>query len=184
MIIYIHGFGGSGEGSKATFFRKYFESIGRPFIAPSLSYIPELAIKTLEELISQSHEDVYLIGSSLGGYYTLYLSTKQRVKKAVVINPSIYPMVTLKRCVGNAPSFYDESTFTWRQSHLDMLQQYEVTELEKTKLMLLAQKGDEVLDYKEAVDKLDGCSMYIEEDGSHSFEGIERYFESIKDFFK
>ena len=49
MIIYIHGFGGSGEGSKAKAFREYYKKEG--FIAPSLSYVPQLAIKTLEELI-------------------------------------------------------------------------------------------------------------------------------------
>ena len=45
MIIYIHGFGSSGEGHKAKQFREYFKDDG--FIAPSLSYIPDLAIKTL-----------------------------------------------------------------------------------------------------------------------------------------
>ena len=70
MIIYIHGFGGSGEGSKAQAFRKYFNTIGETFIAPSLSYVPELAIKNLEELINSYKGEVYLIGSSLGGYRT------------------------------------------------------------------------------------------------------------------
>ena len=69
MIIYIHGFGGSGEGSKAKAFRNYFASIKEPFIAPSLSYVPELAIRTLEELIDAYPGEVSLIGSSLGGYY-------------------------------------------------------------------------------------------------------------------
>ena len=83
MIIYIHGFGSSGEASKAKLFRKYFKSIGENFISPSLSYVPTLAIKTLEELIESYHEDVYLIGSSLGGYYSTYLSQKKEVKKVV-----------------------------------------------------------------------------------------------------
>jgi len=96
MIIYIHGFGGSGEGSKAKAFRKYFNSIGETFIAPSLSYVPELAIKTLEELIESYHGDVCLIGSSLGGYYTMYLAQKYNLK-AVLINPSISPVQTLQR---------------------------------------------------------------------------------------
>ena len=45
MVIYVHGFGGSGEGSKAKAFREYFRSKGEGFISPSLSYVPELAIK-------------------------------------------------------------------------------------------------------------------------------------------
>ena len=43
MTIYIHGFGSSGEGGKAVQFREYFKNIEKPFIAPSLSYVPELA---------------------------------------------------------------------------------------------------------------------------------------------
>ncbi len=43
MIIYIHGFGGSGEGAKDKVFREYFKIIEESFIAPSLSYVPELA---------------------------------------------------------------------------------------------------------------------------------------------
>ena len=63
MVIYIHGFGGSGEGSKAKAFREYFKAIGEDFIAPSLSYVPQLAIQTLEELIESYHGDIYLVGS-------------------------------------------------------------------------------------------------------------------------
>ena len=69
MIIYIHGFGGSGQGSKAKLLCEYFKSIEEDFIAPSLSYVPELAISTLQELIESYHGEVYLIGSSLGGFY-------------------------------------------------------------------------------------------------------------------
>ncbi|OQX58978.1 MAG: hypothetical protein B5M52_04355 [Helicobacteraceae bacterium 4484_230] len=49
--------------------------------------------------------------------------------------------------------------------------------------MLLVQKGDELLDYREAVEKYDGCRMIIDEGGSHGFDGIERHFERIRIFF-
>ena len=184
MIIYIHGFGGSGEGSKAKAFRKYFNSIGETFIAPSLSYVPELAIKTLEELINSYKGEVYLIGSSLGGYYTTYLSKKMYVKKAVLLNPSVHPVNTLQRAIGNAPNFYDESYYNWNEVHLNMLKKYEKNiDTYKDKLMVLVQKGDELLDYREAVEKYEGCGQIVEEGGNHGFEGIERHFETIREFF-
>ena len=86
MTIYIHGFSGSGEGAKAKLFREYFKDKKEGFIAPSLSYIPELVIKTLEELIESYNSDVTLIGSSLGGYYAIYLSQKYSLK-TVLLNP-------------------------------------------------------------------------------------------------
>ena len=182
MIIYIHGFGGSGEGSKAKVFRKYFKSIGEDFIAPSLSYVPELAIKTLEELIESYHKDVYLIGSSLGGYYTMYLAQKYNLK-AVLINPSIKPANTLERVLGEAPNFYDESSFTWNEKHLEMLEVHKTEVAYQRNFKLLLQKGDELLDYNEALNHLPKAFRTVEEGGSHSFDGIERYFESIRAFF-
>lgn len=190
MIIYIHGFGGSGEGNKAIAFRKYFESIGETFIAPSLSYVPELAIKTLEELIRSYKGEVYLIGSSLGGYYATYLAaTMEEVKKMALINPVVTPAETLKRALGNAPNFYDESIFEWREEHLVMLKAYNVKDkfyfplILKDRVMVLLQKSDELLDYREAETLYDRAKLMVEEGGSHGFEGIERHFESIREFF-
>ncbi len=183
MIIYVHGFGSSGEGSKAKKFREYFHSIGESFIAPSLSYIPELAVKTLEELIESYKEDVYLIGSSLGGYFTLYLTKLPQVKKAVLINPSVYPYNTLSNMIGHAKNYYDQSSYEWYASHVEMLKKYDTVPENKKNVLVLLQKGDEVLDYKEALSKLDGCNIILEEGGDHSFKAIERYFEKVKEFF-
>ena len=180
MIIYIHGFGSSGEGMKAKLFRDYFKEKG--FIAPSLSYIPDLAIKTLEELIESYKGEVKLIGSSLGGFYTLYLANKYNLQ-AVLINPSIYPYITLAKVLGNAPSFHDESSFTWLPSHIELLKNYEVTSPVQNNFMLLTQKGDETLDFQQAVDKLPDCNLVVEEGGNHGFVGIERHFKDIEVFF-
>jgi len=181
MIIYIHGFGSSGEGSKAKILRTYFKSIDEPFIAPSLPYVPELAIKTLEELIDSYHGDVKLIGSSMGGYYTMYLAEKYGVQ-AVLINPSIHPTVTLKRAIGQAPSFYDESYFEWNTKHLEMLKHYQTEVTEQNKLLLMVQKGDDLLNYQEAIEFLPDADQLVEEGGSHSFDNIEQHFEKIRAF--
>jgi len=94
MTIIIHGFGSAGRGGKAMLFRDYFKSIGEPCIAPSLSYVPELAIDTLEQLI-ESYDEVTLVGSSLGGFYAIYLAEKYGLK-AVLINPAVDSSKTLK----------------------------------------------------------------------------------------
>ena len=181
MIIYVHGFGGSGEGSKAKILREIFKD--RDFIAPSLSYVPELAINTLKELIASylKHEDVYLIGSSLGGYYSIYLADHFNIQ-AILINPSINPGVTLQRSIGNAPNFYDNSSFEWNEKHLEMLKQYEVKDIKKELYCLLAKKGDELLDYKEAEDKFKGSKTIIDEGGDHSFSDIDTHIDDILDF--
>jgi predicted esterase YcpF (UPF0227 family) len=184
MIIYIHGFGGSGKGSKAKLFREYFKNIEEDFIAPSLSYVPKLAIATLKELIESYHGEVYLIGSSLGGFYAKYLSQMSEVKKVVLLNPAVSPYKTLTRALGEAPNFYDGSFYSWKQEHIEMLKNYKVDKnLAFAKCMLMVQKGDELLDYKEAVQKYAGAKQIIQDNGNHGFEGIENHFETIREFF-
>ena len=181
MIIYIHGFASSGEGHKAKLFRKYYKNKNEKFMAPSLSYIPELAIQTLEEIIENTQEKISLMGSSLGGYYATYLAQKYNLK-AVLINPSTYPYITLQKTLGFMQSFYDGSSFQWKKSHLEMLKKYEVQEPKQENFMLLLQKGDETLDYTEAANKFAKATLIIEEGGSHSFDNIERYFEKTEEF--
>ncbi|XPV69763.1 MAG: YqiA/YcfP family alpha/beta fold hydrolase [Halarcobacter sp.] len=181
MILYIHGFGSSGNGGKATLFREYFED---EVIAPSLSYVPNLAIDTLEQIIEMlqaKNEKVALVGSSLGGYYAIYLANKYDLK-AVLINPSIYPYKTLDK-IGMAMNYYDMSSFEVTAEHIQALKGFEVKTIKKQEnFMTLLQTEDEVLDYTQAEEKLSDSELIIEEGGNHSFENIESYFRKIGGF--
>ena len=181
MIIYIHGFGSSGQGGKASLFREYFEE---EVIAPSLSYVPHLAIDTLEQLIKtflEKDEDIGLVGSSLGGFYSIYLANKYNLK-AVLINPAIYPYETLDK-IGMATNYYDGTSFEVSANHLEQLKSYEVENiLKEENFLTLLQTDDEVLDYNDAVEKLPNSELVIEEGGNHSFENIEKYFRKIGSF--
>ena len=110
------------------------------------------------------------------------------VKKVILINPATKPMDTLSRALGEAPNFYDGSFFSWREKHLEMLKQYERSfvgeEAALHNFFVLLQKGDELLDYSDAQRKYNGAKVVVEEGGSHSFDGIERYLQSIKDFMR
>ncbi len=187
MTIIIHGFGSAGKGGKAMLFREYFKEQGKPCIAPSLSYVPELAMDTLEQLVESCGDDVTLIGSSLGGYYAIYLAEKYGLK-AVLINPAVYSEKTLKKRLlevnGMATNYHDGSQYTWNKNHVEMLYKYRVDEVKHGEYLLLLQTGDDVLDYREAIAKLPKAETIIEEGGTHPFEGIERHFERISKFFE
>jgi len=186
MTIVIHGFGSAGKGGKAMLFREHFKSLGKPCIAPSLSYVPELAMDTLEQLV-ESYDDVTLVGSSLGGYYAIYLAEKYGLK-ALLINPAVDSAQTLKKRLvevnGMATNYHDGSQYTWNTNHVEMLKKYRVDEVKNGEYMLLLQTGDDVLDYRDAVAKLPNAQTVIEEGGTHPFEGIERHFERILAFFE
>lgn len=61
-----------------------------------------------------------LVGSSLGGYYSLYIGNKYDLK-TVLINPSIQPYLTAKKYVGINKSFYDQSLYEWSTHHTETL---------------------------------------------------------------
>ena len=58
-----------------------------------------------------------------------------------------------------------------------------LSKTDKENFLLMAQKGDELLDYNEAVEKYEGAVQIVEEGGNHSFKNIENHFETIRDFF-
>jgi predicted esterase YcpF (UPF0227 family) len=180
-IIYIHGFGSSGFGVKAKLFRDYFKQKSVRFFAPSLSYVPYLAVETLKELAQNCPKPLF-IGSSLGGFYALYLA-KLYGTKAVLINPALYAPTTLKRHIsGYANNYYDLSKFEWNDQHLKMLEEYITTDVDEKSIMLLLQTGDDVIDYKESLELLPNAKRIVEEGGTHGFEAIERHFETIERF--
>jgi predicted esterase YcpF (UPF0227 family) len=185
MIIYIHGFASSGFGSKPQKFKEYFEE---EIITISLPTIPNLAIDTLEQIVEAfliKEESVYLVGSSLGGFYALYLANKYDLK-AVLINPAIDPFSTLDRYEGVdfVTNYYDNSRFEFTNNHIQSLKNYEVDYIKNPEnFITLLQEEDEVLDYSVAALKLEETELIIEEGGNHSFDGIERYFRKISGFF-
>lgn len=79
-----------------------------------------------------------------------------------------------------APNFYDNSSFEWREAHFEMLKEYRVQAKKQENFFVLLQKGDNLLDYIEALNKLPNAKFVIEEGGSHSFENIGQYFDDIK----
>ena len=178
MILYIHGFGSSGLGDKAKLFRSAF---GDALIAPSLPISPDLAIDSLRQLIKSflKHEEVFLIGSSLGGFYGQYLSKRYDLK-LVAINPVIDPSV-LEKYRGQNSLFYDQTIYEYTPQHFKQLQQYSVT-TNADKVLLMLQKDDETLDYQKALKAYPKAKKIITSGGGHAFVGIENYFTQIREF--
>jgi predicted esterase YcpF (UPF0227 family) len=185
MILYIHGFGSSGQGAKSKTFREHFRSKKQKFIAPSLSFIPELAISTLEELIKLCEdEEIILMGSSLGGYYAIYLAEKYDLQ-AVLINPSIKPYETLQKVLGDNKSYFDENfSFSWKNAQVQSLKKYETNVTCNENFLLLVATGDEVLDYSTALKKCQGAKIIVHEGSDHGFLDVDKYTAEIDSFIK
>ncbi|EEY44855.1 putative esterase [Vibrio mimicus VM223] len=69
--------------------------------------------------------------------------------------------------------------------HIDELKALDTPHIKQpSDFWLLQQKGDEVLDYRQAVEKYRAAKQTVEENGDHSFVDFERYPEQIIQFLE
>lgn len=173
--LYLHGFLSSPASEKAQLMMQFFEqqpSLGE-IIAPELPHVPEQAIelaeKTLQELQSR-HEHVWIIGSSLGGFFATYLAEKYQLP-AVLINPAVRPFELFKNYLGEHQHFHRDEIICVEPEHLDQLQALDcATFSSPNKILLLLQTADETLDYRHSAALYQDCPAWIEAGGNHSFE--------------
>ncbi|AZV46301.1 hypothetical protein C3L23_03135 [Nautilia sp. PV-1] len=177
QTIYIHGFKSCGVGEKSKALKNY---LNMDVLTPNLPFSPKKAINFLEKLITP---DTVLIGSSLGGYYAIYLAEKYNLK-AVLINPSLKPYKTLKSYVGIQYRYCDNKKFQWKKRYLKELKKYK-TAPDKVEYLVLLQSGDEILHYKKTLKKFkkrQNARVIVEYGGNHRFENIGDYLCLIKNF--
>ncbi len=121
-------------------------------------------------------------GVSLGGYLSTWLNAEFGFR-AVVVNPAVKPYELLADYLGPQTNPYTHESYTLEARHIDELKALEVKEVANPEsFWLLQQTEDEVLDYRQAVEKYVGSAQTVEEGGDHSFVGFERYPERIIHF--
>ena len=180
MILYIHGFASSSLSNKVKLLRERFGEV----VAFDLSVAPRRAVKKLEAFIEEQYDktNITLIGSSLGGFYAIYISQKYDLK-AVLINPSINPDKTLAQYKDQKVKNYSKNdVFIFRAHYLKQLEELKIATVDSSKYLLLLQTGDETLDYKEALAFLPDAKSIVVSGGTHQFEDFQNYFEIIDTF--
>ncbi|ERP38678.1 YqiA/YcfP family alpha/beta fold hydrolase [Chitinivibrio alkaliphilus] len=184
MILYIHGFASSGTGYKSSLFRSHYE--GRePFLSPTLSVVPDLAMHTLRDLIDtlKPEHPIGLIGSSLGGFYARIISHEYGLP-AVLINPALAPHTLLRHHAQQVRHYYDGSRFYVEESHLQALSHMaQQTGHDDSAILVFQKKGDEILNYRTVQNTFSPEQLVLEEGGDHGFSDISRHFSHIDGFF-
>ena len=187
-LLYIHGFLSSPKSAKAQSTQAWLQ-YHRPrwqYQCPFLSSYPAEAKATLDGLITQLDDDqVYLLGSSLGGFWATYL-TERYGFKSVLVNPAVNPQQRFINLVGEPlNNYHTGEPFMLRSSDIDDLIACAPDRLSNLDLYwLMVQTGDETLDYRDAVSKYQGCRQTVEAGGDHSFVGFDSWLNEIVDFFE
>jgi predicted esterase YcpF (UPF0227 family) len=185
MIVYLHGFNSSPASGKAKQLGNYMAEIGRQadYYCPALPNSPREAIAQVESTLARGPaEAITLVGSSLGGFYATHLAEKHGWK-AVLVNPAVHAHQLLREALGTQTNWHTGEKWVLTESHLAELAALDVARISQPeRYLLLAQTGDEVLDYRDAVSYYAGATQIIEAGGDHGFTGFERHFQTILDF--
>ena len=178
MLIYIHGFNSSALSYKAGLVRSRMEALGRggDFACPELPARPAEAMAALERLVRERPKDTALIGSSLGGYYATWLAEQYGVR-AVLATPAVRPYELLKDAIGMQTNLYTGARYEFTAAHLDELRALEVSSVTPDRYLLVVTTGDEVLDYRHAVDRYRGAETILQDGGDHGFANFDRHLD-------
>lgn len=189
-IFYIHGFLSSKNALKSLETKEYlvkckpdiaFSSIDLPAY-PDKAYV--LAEEHLIKLLNESSK-VSLIGSSLGGFFSMCLASKYNLK-AALINPCVNPWDLIPKLLGHQVNPFTGEEVDITTSSIPVLKEiYQSVTLKKENLALYLQRGDEVLDYKVAYKLLaEAAVVHLENGGNHHYEHFATLLPQIVTFFE
>ena len=128
----LHGFN-SGPGQKAeeinAYLKEYHLDADYELIAPQLSHEPKEAIDEINRLIEEHQAgSIFVVGTSLGGFYTNYFRAKFRNERVVThaINPSWRPTQTLLPAKDTIQeNFKTGEKWIFTSEYMDQLEEFE-----------------------------------------------------------
>lgn len=180
QIIYLHGFQSSPMSKKGKQLEQYCTNVEHADVhLPDLNKPPEHVLRDVSKLIeSLPLHQVRLVGSSLGGFYATYLVAKYGCP-AVLINPAMQPWQLFEDLFGieQIPLKVTDS-WTLDADQLQQLQSIADTKLKHAdKILVLLQRGDEVLDYRQAQRYYNAAQpsalILTDADGNHAMDDFE-----------
>ncbi|WP_372881733.1 YqiA/YcfP family alpha/beta fold hydrolase [Psychromonas sp.] len=182
VLLSLHGFHSSPGSLKAqqmdSYLAEHYPEI--TFLCPQLPCLPKQMWEVIESVFAQySGAEIAVMGSSLGGYLAAKAGEQYGVK-VVLINPAVFPYRLLEQYAGTQIHPYTQESYQINENYLQQLTALDTkSQSNPEKCWLLLQKQDEVLNYREALNKYQRCKITCEEGGDHSFIGFERFLPAI-----
>ncbi len=169
MLIYLHGFNSSPGSHKAQLLKRYMEKrrLGDQYYCPALPTLGARAIAAVEsEIERHPRESITLVGSSLGGFYASYLAEHH----------------DLRAYLGVQRNLHTQRQYQLTEEHLRQWEKLYLPGVHPQRYLLLLETGDEVLDYRLAVEKYKGARQIVIEGGDHSLQSFPEHIPLILDF--
>jgi hypothetical protein len=181
VIVYLHGFNSSPQSHKAQLMAKYMaeQGLADRYACPALPPLAKEAMREVEQL--RVNGRTCYNGSSLGGFYATYLAEKHGAR-AVLINPAIEPHVGLRAYLGPQKNLHTGEPYELTEAHLGEWQKLYVPRITPQRYLLLVETGDEVLDYRKAVERYAGAAQVVVQGGDHSLQSFPRHLPRILEF--
>ncbi len=167
-LVYLHGFRSSPASFKAQLLAARLAALGRAgdFACPQLPASPAAAVRLVLDELAPCPRDT-LVGSSLGGYYATWLAEHCGCR-AVLLNPAIHPARDLAAHLGAQRMYHSDQPFEFEPAYLDELRALEVAApTQPHRYLLIAARGDEVLDWREMVARYHDVPTLLLEGGDH-----------------
>ncbi len=185
MYIYIHGFNSAPASTKACQLEARLAALGRAaaFSCPALSHWPETAMQQIEAEVARAPaSEITLVGSSLGGFYAIHLAERHGCR-AVLVNPAVSAHIGLESYLGPQQNLYTAERYELTREHLAWWDKFSVeqpTMMERYFLMVTS--GDEVLDYRAAVERFSGAKQRVVTGSDHGFAEFGDYLDEVLAF--
>jgi len=191
-LIYLHGFNSSAQSIKALNTRQYFQehSVDFNLSIPNLPSSPLEVVDAVTCLIREigASQVAGFIGSSLGGYLSLYFQQStvfESIPKIVLINPAVRPYELLVDYIGENQNPYTGERYTVESHHMNELKSLSVPSIATPdNTLLLTQTGDEVLGFQQAVSALPKAKAWVTAGGDHAYSGYLSALPAIANFFQ
>ncbi|MDQ9171273.1 YqiA/YcfP family alpha/beta fold hydrolase [Oxalobacteraceae bacterium R-40] len=185
MILYLHGFRSSPQSFKTCLLAQRMRELGREneYCCPQLPGSPKEAVALALEVAQQvPSQDLTLIGSSLGGFYAMWLAERLGCR-AVLLNPAVNAPRDLASQVGVTTSYHSNEPFEFKPEYIDELEALGTLQITRPeRYFLIAATGDELLDWREMVAQFPSSRQMVIEGSDHGLSDFACYMNQVLAF--
>src|SRR5262245_39385879 len=182
-LLYLHGFRSSPQSTKArqVAARVREQHPGVTWWCPQLPPSPVAAMDmVMAGIAAWPRQRMAVIGSSLGGFYATGVAQSCGCR-AVLLNPAVQPARDLAGRIGEQAAWHDPAEkFYFEPRFIEELRALDAGPLRQpANFFAVIAKGDEVLDWREMVERYPGAKIKLLEGGDHALSDFDAHIAEV-----